>query len=1017
MPIAEAVLAAIAKAVFGYLLQQVNISDHVRRLLNREPKQLAFQRALGKALEQLKREHPKWTSALFDASFFEKEGAPVLAQFMIRDGHPDPSELAARWADSLNIRQPERRTTLTRELEPVAADFLDNLAKALKVEPELDDLNDRRALEQLTSDLYAIRNRLGAEQATPGTRRDYLRWLIGRNLYLDPRGTFQTQRQVQVKLEDIYVSLQAQREETLGTSEEQLLEQELAKFEAEIARSGLPAEEVEDQREQILARFKNRDPKAFREIPREVLELAEVVNRHERLVILGDPGSGKSTLLRYLALKHAQALQDGRAEAAAELGEALFPILIRIADYAENEVWKEKSLTDFLANACIVQECPKTGLVDLLITELSGGNCLVLLDGLDEIVNAEDRQGVVRRIEDFVRRHEHLPNRFAVTSHIAGYWSAPLSGPFTHYTVQEMDDSQIRRFLELWCLAVETAEMPEAPLEEYERKARQEINSILEAVQTSPGVRRLAANPLLLRTLALIHRTGAQLPQKRIELYKLAADTLGRTWQIARRLPASALVQDEYLTRLLRGLAYWLHDTKDSGIATEREVYDVLGKEWAGIKRLEWDPDDPDPDIVEEVRRFLVRVNVHTGLFVERSPKRYGFMHLTFEEYYAARNLVAKPRKAPRLIRGHLHDPRWDEPILLALGFVGLDFPEQAIELLETAVLAQGEEAEELGFAPSSYEDILGRDYLFALRCLGDQIPADPILVKQLMRRLADELSRRTGSGRFQRYRQALEIRLEHLKGSLGVAELIAPLTDGLSDADESVRRAGAESLVRLGQASPEAVGVLREALGSDDESVRFRVVASLAKLGQTSPEAVGVLREALGSDDWGVRIAAAESLVRLGQSPSEAVGALREALGSDDERVRFQAVMSLAELGQASPEAVGALLLKEVRHAESWRIRHDYADLLGQIGRYDEQTVDVLLMGLTDDDNDVRAACAQALARLGRHSPQASEAIASTLIQAIEDPKFDSVDSYEGRTGHDYAFDSLWMLIVGEQG
>lgn len=587
MPVAETILAAISKAVFSYVLQQANVSDHARKLLGREPKKLAFQHALGKALLQLEQEHPKWTSVLFDASFFQNEGAPVLAQFMVRDGRPDPSELAARWADSLNIRRTEQRTTLTRELEPVAADFLDNLAKALKAEPELDDLNDSRALEQLASYLDAIRSRLGAEQATPGTRRDYLRWLVGRNLYLDPRGTFQTQRQVQVRLEDIYVSLRAQRETSLATSDQRLLEQELAELEANGSRPRPPAEEVEDRREQILARLKNRDPKTIVEPLGEVLELAEAVNRHERLVILGDPGSGKSTLLRYLALKHAQAVQDGQAEAGAELGQTPFPILIRIADYAENEVWKEKSLTDFLADTCMVQECPKTSLADLLTTELSGGNCLVLLDGLDEIVNAEDRQGVVRRIEDFVRRHENLSNRFVVTSRVAGYWSAPLSGPFTHYTVQEMDDSQIRRFLKLWCRAVETAEMPQAPPEEHERKAQQEIDSILEAVQTSPGVRRLAANPLLLRTLALIHRTGAQLPQKRIELYKLAADTLGRTWRIASGVPASALVQDEYLTRLLRRLAYWLHDTKDSGIATESEVYNVLGKEWARIKRLE----------------------------------------------------------------------------------------------------------------------------------------------------------------------------------------------------------------------------------------------------------------------------------------------------------------------------------------------------------------------------------------------------------------------------------------------
>lgn len=105
-------------------------------------------------------------------------------------------------------------------------------------------------------------------------------------------------------------------------------------------------------------------------------------------------------------------------------------------------------------------------------------------------------------------------------------------------------------------------------------------------------------------------------------------------------------------------------------------------------------------------------------------------MHLTFEEYYAARYLVARSKDRAKLIRQHLHQPRWDEPILLALGFVGLDSPEDTAELVETAILAEGEEAKELGFKPSPYEELLGRDYLFALRCLGDNIPVRPKLMK-----------------------------------------------------------------------------------------------------------------------------------------------------------------------------------------------------------------------------------------------------------------------------------------------
>ncbi len=71
-------------------------------------------------------------------------------------------------------------------------------------------------------DLQAIRDRLGAEKGTCGTWHDYLSWLIEHNSYFDSKGTFQTQRQVQVQLDEVYVSLRAQREEASGMVDRRL---------------------------------------------------------------------------------------------------------------------------------------------------------------------------------------------------------------------------------------------------------------------------------------------------------------------------------------------------------------------------------------------------------------------------------------------------------------------------------------------------------------------------------------------------------------------------------------------------------------------------------------------------------------------------------------------------------------------------------------------------------------------------------------------------------------------------
>ena len=215
MPINEIIVTAIAEAIFGYLVNEYGgtLENWKRTRTGRNPKQKAFKRALGIALAQLEQQEAEWVPALFDASFFEHEGAPILAQFLLRDGHPDPSELAAQWANSLNIHRPEQRAYYTRELEPIAAEFLNTLAQQLKMQEELRDLNDSRAFEQLVQDVQALRKQFDADKATPGTRRDYLRWLINRNLYIDPRGTFQPQSQVPVKLDEVYISLKAQQDD------------------------------------------------------------------------------------------------------------------------------------------------------------------------------------------------------------------------------------------------------------------------------------------------------------------------------------------------------------------------------------------------------------------------------------------------------------------------------------------------------------------------------------------------------------------------------------------------------------------------------------------------------------------------------------------------------------------------------------------------------------------------------------------------------------------------------------
>src|SRR5258708_163085 len=87
-------------------------------------------------------QYPRWIIELLNMNLHENEGAQILAPFLIRDGYPDPGELANRWVISIKVYLHQQSAMFRWQLEIAATDFLGHLTEALKEEPELCDLNN-----------------------------------------------------------------------------------------------------------------------------------------------------------------------------------------------------------------------------------------------------------------------------------------------------------------------------------------------------------------------------------------------------------------------------------------------------------------------------------------------------------------------------------------------------------------------------------------------------------------------------------------------------------------------------------------------------------------------------------------------------------------------------------------------------------------------------------------------------------------------------------------------------------
>jgi len=511
----------------------------------------------------------------------------------------------------------------------------------------------------------------------------YLEWLIAENSYLKMSGVMQVNRQVDIFLDQIYVSLQAQWVEERSQSFRErvtLGEGQVRSSRGSLHKLGEPdALEVGLKDEPMLLEVSS-EPVSRHRVTK-IVDLAEAVRKQDFSVILGDPGAGKTTLLRYLARHFAIAHRDGKPTVLGgmqeDLGQVRLPILFRIADYAERLAKQpDLSLVDYLKQFYRqwernFEQSDGDAVANLLLDKMRAGDCLLLLDGLDEVFDQSNRVQVVQQIDRLV--NDYRTNKFVITSRIAGYQEAALGNRFREFTITPMGNAQIQQFLERWCLAIEVAQRPDADASLHQRDAAREAQGILHAIETKPGVKRFAANPLLLTILALIHRNGTQMPQRRVELYALATKTLIEDWQLGRNIAYGTrqrqlILVEEEVTALLAPLAFRMHEEKPSGLVTQAEVEAWLTPKMAELQGVD------EPAALELVRQFLRKVRETTGLFVERAPAVYGFMHLTFEEYFAARHIADNEiDDILRIISPYRNQARWNEPILLALGYLSAD--------------------------------------------------------------------------------------------------------------------------------------------------------------------------------------------------------------------------------------------------------------------------------------------------------------------------------------------------------
>ncbi len=212
------------------------------------------------------------------------------------------------------------------------------------------------------------------------------------------------------------------------------------------------------------------------------------------------------------------------------------------------------------------------------------------------------------------------------------------------------DDQRIAAFIRNWY------EQRGAP----GQTAAAATTDLLRAIKASKDILALARTPNLLSLMAIVHRERANLPNGRALLYKEIANAYLNTIDTQRKLsPGDVLAR--YPVEIREGWIAYIgfqmqalraaqtdngnlpHDQDNIGILVEKASVLTWLADAMTMSNM--------PQATQHAEEFLAWVARRSGLLLPRGEDWYAFAHLSFQEYFAARFLVAQVT-SPAFIRG-----------------------------------------------------------------------------------------------------------------------------------------------------------------------------------------------------------------------------------------------------------------------------------------------------------------------------------------------------------------------------
>lgn len=137
---------------------------------------------------------------------------------------------------------------------------------------------------------------------------------------------------------------------------------------------------------------------------------SEHLGPDSRLIVWGDPGSGKSTLLDWVTGHYARAWLGEASGDAALPAQPWIPVLVACRDIVEAlPIRHVKELFEAYARRRQFNPDQVASIVSYLGQAMDSGSVLLMVDGLDEILDRHKRFELCRLLRDIANRFSHAP--------------------------------------------------------------------------------------------------------------------------------------------------------------------------------------------------------------------------------------------------------------------------------------------------------------------------------------------------------------------------------------------------------------------------------------------------------------------------------------------------------------------------------------------------------------------------------------------------------------------------------